>query len=186
MAISNFVNGIKLSNIYNKLNKCTDADPNETYDIIHSEIELNKNIHLPEKMVKFKKYSHKNSCWITTGILRSITYRDKLYKQLKCTNPDTLLYRNLYVNLNSFNTILKRSIRIAKRMYYESRFGKCKNDIRKTWKLINDILSKTKKQPSQKRFKEGENIINDKAEIAHKFNKKNYKYWAKSCKYDKY
>ena len=97
----------------------------------------------------------------------------------------TLLYRNLYVNLNSFNTILKRSIRIAKRMYYESRFGKCKNHIRKTWKLINDILSKTKKQPSQKCFKEGENIINDKAEIAHKFNNFFYKYWAKSCKYDK-
>ena len=142
--------------------------------------------HLPEKMVKFKKYSHKNSCWITTGILRSIKYRDKLFKQLKCTNSDTLLYRNLYVNLNSFNTILKRSIRIAKRMYYESRFGKCKNDIRKTWKLINDILSKTKKQPSQKRFKEGENIINDKSEIAHTCNNLFNKYWAKSCKYDKY
>ena len=42
--------------------------------------------------------------------------------------------------------------------------------IRKTWKLINDILSKAKRQPSQKRFKEGENIIYDKAEIAHKFN----------------
>ena len=55
-------------------------------------------------------------------------------------------------------------------MYYESGFGICKNDIRKTWKLINDILSKAKRQPSQKRFKEGENIIYDKAEIAHKFN----------------
>ena len=63
---------------------------------------------------------------------------------------------------------------------------KCKNDIRKTWKLINDILSKPKKQPSQKSFKEGENIINDKVEIAHKFNNFFYKYWAKSCKYDKY
>ena len=41
--------------------------------------------------------------------------------------------------------------------------------IRKTWKLINYILSKTKKQPSQKRFKEGENIINDKAEIVEFF-----------------
>ena len=159
MAIYNFVNGIKLSNIYNKLNKCTDADPNETYDIIHSEIELNTNIHFPETMVKFKLNSHKNSCLITTGILRSIKYRDKLYKQLKCTNPDTLLCRNLYVNLNSFNTILKRSIRID----YEYRFGKCKNDIRTTWKLINYILSKTKKQPSQKRFKEGENIIYEKS-----------------------
>ena len=55
-------------------------------------------------------------------------------------------------------------------MYYESRFGKCKNDIRKTWELINDILSKTKWQPSQTRFKEGENIIYDKAEITHTCN----------------
>ena len=48
VAISNFVNGIKLSNI-NKLNKCTDADPNETYDIIHSDIELNKKYSLTRK-----------------------------------------------------------------------------------------------------------------------------------------
>ena len=81
VAISNFVNGIKLSNIYNKLNKCTDADPNETYDIIHYDIELNTNIHLPETMVKLKLNFHKNSCWIKPGILRSIKYRDKLYKQ---------------------------------------------------------------------------------------------------------
>ena len=47
VAISNFVNGIKLSSIYNNLNKCTNADPNETYDIIHSEILLNTIIDLP-------------------------------------------------------------------------------------------------------------------------------------------
>ena len=49
VAISNCVNGVKLSNIYNKLNKCTDADPNETNDIIHSEIELNKKYSLARK-----------------------------------------------------------------------------------------------------------------------------------------
>ena len=52
--------------------------------------------------------------------------------------------------------------------------------------MIIFILSKTKKLPSQKHFKEGEIIINDKAEIAHKcINFFFYKYWAKCGKYDK-
>ena len=46
---------LKLSNIYNKVNKCTNANPNETYDIIHSEIELNKKDSLARKNGKVQE-----------------------------------------------------------------------------------------------------------------------------------
>ena len=42
---------------------------------------------MPLKTVKFDKYRHNKETWITSGILKSIRYKDKLYKQLKMTNP---------------------------------------------------------------------------------------------------
>ena len=40
-------------------------------------------------MVKFKKYKHKKCNWITKGIIKSIKYRDNLYKKLKLTAHDS-------------------------------------------------------------------------------------------------
>ena len=55
----------------------------------------------------------------------------------------------LKVNLKSFNTLLKKPIRAAKYMYYESTFTKNKTNIRNTWKTINEIISKS---PPKKQF----------------------------------
>ncbi len=35
---------------------------------------------MPDKLVKFDKSEHKMSPWITKGVIRSIQYRDNLYK----------------------------------------------------------------------------------------------------------
>ena len=66
--------------------------------------------------VKFNKYKHKKSKWITYGILKSIRFRDNLYTKLKLTNPVLREYEILYINLQTYNTILKRSIRVAKQL----------------------------------------------------------------------
>ena len=71
---------------------------------------------MPIKLVTFKQYKHTKSSWITQGLPKSIRYRDKLYKQLKLTNPDTFEYTVLKINLKSYNDILKRSFRIAKQI----------------------------------------------------------------------
>ncbi len=60
---------------------------------------------------------------------------------------------------------------MAKRVYYESSFEKFKNNMRKTWSTINDILNKSKKKkifPDV--FKKDGRLISDKQEIAIKFN----------------
>ena len=47
--------------------------------------------HFPNKRVKVNKHKHKLSPWITTGLIKSIEFRDKLYKWLKSCpqdNPD--------------------------------------------------------------------------------------------------
>ena len=77
---------------------------------------------MPTKLVKFNKYKHKKSMWITQGILRSIQYGDKLYKKIKLTHPNPSNYEIININLKTCNTILKRTIRAAKKVYFESRF----------------------------------------------------------------
>ena len=116
--------------ICKKLDVSPNADTNINYNIILDEIDRAKNKFMPNKMVKLKKYKHKKSSWITKGLLKSIRYRNKLYKQLKLTNPDTFEYSVLKINLKSYNAILKRSFRIANQIYFETCFNKCQSDIK--------------------------------------------------------
>ncbi|CAH3160139.1 unnamed protein product, partial [Porites lobata] len=39
---------------------------------------------------------------------------------------------------------LNHLIRIAKRKYYDTKFESAKNDLRTTWKLINEVINKRK------------------------------------------
>ena len=106
-------------------------------------------MHMPTELVTFNKYKHKNLCGlITQGILRSIQYREKLYKQLKLTHPNSSNYVIININLKTYNTILKHNIRAAKKVYFENRFNRFKNDIKNTWTVINELISK--KQTNKK------------------------------------
>ena len=91
------------------------ADPNINYSILESAIMKTNNKYMPIKKVNFQKYKHKRNDWITLGILNSIKHRDELYKKIRITEANTPLYDNLHIHLKTFNTILKRSIRIAKK-----------------------------------------------------------------------
>ena len=94
---------------------------------------------MPTKLVKFNKYKHKKIMWITQGILRSIQYRDKLYKQLKLTHPNSSNYEIININIKTYNTILKHTIRAAKTVYFENRFYRFKNDIKIPGMLLMNL-----------------------------------------------
>ena len=70
------------SDIYSKINRDIDSDPNNNYDIIHNILKSATKQHLAPKIVKFNK-RHQKSQWITQGIVKFISYRDKLYKQYR-------------------------------------------------------------------------------------------------------
>ncbi len=94
-----------------------------------------------------------------------------MYKKLKNTHPDSPEHSAFKVNHQRSNDILKKTIRDQKKKYYSSRFEKYKNDIRKTWKTINEVLNRTKKKKMfPEYFQDGNTTITDKLEIANKFN----------------
>ena len=94
--------------------------------------------------MKYNNYKHTKPTWITQGLLKSIRYRDKLYKQALSTNPDLPEYQVLKINLKSYNVILKRSFRMGKQIYYKTCFNRSKYDVKNAWKTINEILLKVK------------------------------------------
>ncbi len=91
---------------------------------------------IPDKIVKFDKHKHKRSRWITRGIVNCVTFRDKLFDRLKKLPPNSLEQEILKTNLSTYNNILNKNIRIAKKVTYESCFEKYKNNMCKTWSTI--------------------------------------------------
>ena len=66
---------------------------------------------------------------------------------------------------------MKQNIHSAKQIYYETCFHHFRNDIRNTWKTINEILTKNKtKQKLPTVFKENGTYITGNINIANKFN----------------
>ena len=71
------------------MDKSPNADTNFNNNLIHQITEMTQNKHIPIKVVKFHKYRHNKSNWITKGLLRAIKYRNKRYKQVKMPHPDS-------------------------------------------------------------------------------------------------
>jgi hypothetical protein len=170
-SIQKFHQAIIQSLEHERLNKDITKDPNINYNILHNIIQNAKVKHLPQKFVRFQKHKHKKSSWVTQGIIKSIHYRDGLYKKHKMTDPISSEYDIQKINLQTYNTILKKSIRLAKKIYYERLFFKFKDDIRGTWKTINAILNKTKRKSLFPQFfRDGDHITTNQSVITNKFN----------------
>ncbi len=85
-------------------------------------------------------------------------------------NSESREHALLRAHLQTYNAVLKKSINIIKRQYYEACFCKFSDDIKKTWKTINEILNKTKnKKTFPDTFFDDEDQITDNLEIANKF-----------------
>ena len=146
-------------------------DPNENHNVVETNITEAIDLHLQPKTVRFDKYRHKMSPWITRGILHSIKFRDKLYKEFKLTDPNSPSYESAEINLKTYRSILQKTIRAAKTSYYSNMFNKFINDSRKTWRTINEVLNKCKdKRSFPNYFIINNSKVNDKQQIADKFN----------------
>ena len=104
------------------------------------------------------------SKWMTNGLLRSIKMKDKLYKTLVQTTVNTDLFIVLKTEFKFYPTILRRSIREAKYLYYTKTFVLYKGDMKHTWSVIKDTLQK-KCEPRCSFIHDGR-IINSPNEIA--------------------
>ena len=149
-----------------------DDDPNINYRRFEEIVTDIINRYTETKRVRYKKYRHKRTPWITTGILRSIKFRDKLYIRLKQSDPGSAEHSALQVNLRSYNRILNRIKRAAKTVYYHTNFERYKRDGKQTWKFLNDFLGRHKTTESLTESLNYEGVeYNSKSDVLDCFNK---------------
>lgn len=171
-ALSNFRNDFRSPAYRPRIDRIMSDNPNESYSRLNNLLTEIHEKHFPSRLVRFNKYKHKKLEWLTSGILKSVAYKDKLYAILKRTNLEDPLYSARQINFKTYNRILRQILRAAKRTYYTKFLDKYKNDAKKTWNLINDIIgkSKTKKDLPDAFLIDG-TYVSEKKTIADEMNK---------------
>ena len=73
---------------------------------------------------------------MTNEILQSINQKNRLYKTLVHTDTDNT---DLFKRRKDEYKHCRKQIREAKRKYYDHIFSLYKNDIKNTWKILNEL-----------------------------------------------
>ena len=103
-ALAKFKEEISKANLSDLVQPALMSDPNISYNNLDQVLLKAKALHIPTKQVKFDKKKHKKSPWITKGIIKSLTCRDKLYRSFKQCRVGTEVYnRELGDILNKKN-----------------------------------------------------------------------------------
>ena len=146
-------------------------DVNTAYDNFISKYLALINIHLPLKIVRFNKQKHFIQPWMTSGLLKSMKTKEKLYiSTLKSRNSVNAheLQRSKY---KTYLHVYNKTIKLAKTMYWNDTFEKAKSDIKQTWNNIRYVLNKksnTKHFPQE--FLYNESKLSNEYDIARGFN----------------
>ena len=151
------------------IEEITDRNVDINYETFITKVIELKDKNMPTELVKFNKKKHKKQIWMTTGILKSIVYRDKLLMNHRKLETNTEEFENSKRNLKTFNTILRKNIREAKAKFYFETFEKYKDDIKNTWKNINGLISKSNRKDIRQLLVNGKKV-EDKQQIANEFN----------------
>ena len=81
------------------------------------------------------------------------------------------MYSVIKINLKTYNTILKRSIKQVKILYYQHQFDQYKNNIKKTWGVIKELVNRTSiKNILPQYFIVDREVLTDKHVIANRLN----------------
>ena len=121
---------------------------------------------IPLKKCTNKPKRDPRSPWITKGLLKSINTKNKLYKQyLSCPNDSNRQ------KFKTFRNKLHSLIRKSKRSYYFRKFNHVKNNMRQTWKTINNVIGRVQKPNLADQYRhDSGTIITDPSVISNEFN----------------
>ena len=140
-------------------------DPTNSYASFLSKYNDLYNSCFPLKRVKVKKYNLQKP-WLSKGLLKSIKWKNKLYKSF--VNTPTYVNDACYKKYK--NKLYNYSIRNAKRLYYEKKLENFKLNSKSMWRILNEVINKKKcsgKLP--KSFTVDNHEISNPIEIADQF-----------------
>ena len=131
-----------------KMNHDIYANPNMNYQILINALSKAKLTHMPKTTRRYNKR-----------------------KDRKTKSTTTEMYNNKKINFKTFEKIVNINIIETKRSYYHNTFRNYKNNMKKTWRIINETLGKTNQKNNLPIFIEHNNtLITDPNRISNTFN----------------
>ena len=107
---------------------------------------------------------------MTNNLLAHINRKNDMYREWKSTSNNEE-YENKKINFKTFDKIVTEEIKNAKHLYYFDTFTSHKNNIKKTWKTIDETLNRGKRRTQfPNKFTIDNKSISDHKEIADNFN----------------
>ena len=145
-------------------------DPNYSFDRFIKAINELLDKHIPLKKMSKKQYKQQFKPWITSGICKSISIRDKLLKQYINCKVNT--YKTtIHISYKQYRNSIVKLIRQSKKNYYQKYFSENSQNIKKTWEGIKTIISISKiKSMVPDSLNINNKINNDPTDIANCFN----------------
>ena len=170
LSILNFKTAIGNTDLLSQFDLNPQADPNFNYNLLSSTIDQAKAKHIPKKSKKFNKRKHKKEPWMTNNLLVHINRKNDMYRDWKSTSNNDE-YENKKINFKTYDKIVTEEIKNAKHQYYFNTFTSHKNNIKKTWKTIDETLNRGKSRTQfPNEFIIDNKSVTDHKEIADKFN----------------
>ena len=103
--------------------------------------------------------------WLSNGLIKSIKTKHKLY--VKYLRRSTLTNRLLYKQfINKLNMLMRR----VELEYYDNELLIDKNNLRKSWEIIQYVINKKKNIDLPDKFNIDDDMVTDKLGIALNFN----------------
>ena len=93
----------------------------------------------PLKRVKKYKLKFKSKPWITLGLQKSISVKNKLLTDL-INKKDLILKGECHTNYKYYRNLLSTLMKKSKQAYYDRYFEKKRKNIKNTWKGIKSLI----------------------------------------------
>ena len=122
-----------------------------------------------EEVDNNKKRNFINKPWITLAVAKSCKTKNKLHNKWinARSRPNEAQAKREF---RTYRAKLRDIIRTKKSLYFEKRFNNCMGDIKKCWKVLNEIRNKRKKLTFPKYINFNGNLITQRRAIIEKFN----------------
>ena len=104
--------------------------------------------------------------WLTAGLKQSIKLKNKLYFKSKKYSTSVNVH-NYKVYINKLNSLLRKT----ERDHYEVLFTQNKNNLKKSWSIVKEVINKKKNTLMSNKFVINNSTISDNDIISDAFNK---------------
>ena len=92
---------------------------------------MQKNRHIPKRVIKFNKRQHKKQKWMTDELLAKLVIKNVMYVVWKTTPVTDVNYERSKLQFKGYEKLVLKEIETAKKGYFGRVFAAYRSDMKK-------------------------------------------------------